>query len=146
MSYVDIEAAALTVLRKDTDYTTANSAAGDMRNITKGLARFVNIRYGSSRREPLTITTMHHLWTIFIDSYVPWRGELSTLHSSLNSERDKIITVFAKYPKLNGTTGVELAEIANGDYPEPLSSNRGAYRGQRFYLEVKELVKPARQE
>lgn len=146
MSYVTIEAAVLTVLRIDTDYTTDNSATGDMGKISKGLARVVNIKYGSSRREPLTITTMRHLHTIFIDSYVPYAGRMPTLHSALNAERDKILTIFAKYPRLNATSGVYRAEIMNGDYPEPLSVSKGPYRGQRFYMEVDELVKPARAE
>lgn len=146
MSSVTVEAAALTVLRIDTDYTTANSAAGDMGKISKGLARVVNIKYAYPRREPLTLTTMRHIHTVYIDSYVPYAGRLSTLHAALNAERDKIVTIFAKYPRLNATSGVYRAEIINGDYPEPLSVTKGAYRGQRFYLEVEELVKPARAE
>jgi hypothetical protein len=89
---------------------------------------------------------MKHIWTIFIDSYVPYRGRLPDMHAALNAERDKILTIFPKYPRLNGTSGVTTAEIVNGDFPEPLSIRKGAYRGQRFHMEVSELVKPARAE
>jgi len=66
------------------------------------------------------------------------------METTLAAERQKVIDTLAKYPRLNSLEGVTKAELLNGDSPEPLSSKKTAYRGQRMYLEVHEVVKPAR--
>ncbi len=144
MSYATVEAAALAVIKLHADYDDDNCKAGDSSPIKAGLPRVCRLLYGGGRREELTVTLMRHIWTINVDIYVPYRGELSTLEASLATERQTIIDQLAKYPMLNNTAGVTKAEILNGDKPESLAPKKTAYRGQRLYLEVNEVVKPAR--
>ena len=144
MSYATVETAVVTVLRTHADFDTDNCVQGDSSPIKKGLERVVKVWYGSSRREPITLTIMRHIWTVRIDVFVPYRGRIQDMETSLATERQKVIDTMAKYPLLDNLAGVSKAEILNGDAPEPLNTKKTAYRGQRLYLEVHENVKPAR--
>lgn len=144
MSYATVEAAALAVIKLHADYDDNNCKAGDSSPIKSGLPRVCRLLYGGGRREPLTLTLMRHIWQINVDIYVPYRGELSTLEAALATERQTVLDQLAKYPLLNNCAGVTNAEVTNSDKPEPLAPKKTAYRGQRLYLEVKEIVKPAR--
>ncbi len=144
MSYATVEAAALAVLKLHADYDDNNCKLGDSSPIKSGLPRVCRLLYGGGRREELTLTVMRHIWTINVDIYVPYRGDLSTLEAALATERQTVIDQLANYPRLNNTAGVISAEILNGDKPEPLAPKKTAYRGQRLYLEVREAVKPTR--
>jgi hypothetical protein len=147
MSYSTVETAALTVLKLDTaNWDANNCVAGSTYPMRKGYERFLNVLYGGGTRTPLTLTIMRHKWTVCIDLYVPYRGDLQTLEAALATERQKVIDQLAKYPLLNGCAGVNSAEIMNGDRPIPLENKRSPYRGQRLYLEVQENAKPARVE
>ncbi len=144
MSYATVEAAALAVIKLHADYDDDNCKAGDSSPIKAGLPRVCRLLYGGVRREPVTLTLMRHIWTINVDIYVPYRGDLATLEALLATERQKVLDQLANYPLLNNCAGVTTAEITNADKPEPLAPKKTAYRGQRLYLEVKEVVKPAR--
>ena len=146
MSYSTIESAVLTVIRLHANYDENNCKAGDSSPIKAGYARVCRLLYGGGRRIPLTIKIMEYVWTINVDIYVPYRGDLPTLESSLATERQTIIDQLAKYPRLNNCIGVIDAEITNGDKPEPLESKKTAYRGQRLYLEAHEYIDPGRLE
>lgn len=144
MSYATVEAAAVTVLRTSDHFNSGNCVAGDSSTIKKGVEQAVRVWYGGSRREPITLTLMRHIWTVRIDVYVPYRGKIQDMEATLATERQEVIDTLAKYPLLNNLSGVSKAEILNGDTPEPLNTKKNAYRGQRLYLEVHETVKPAR--
>jgi len=146
MSYSTVETAVLTVIKLNAGYDDDNCKAGDSSPIKRGLPRVCRLLYGGGRREGLTITLMRHIWTVNVDIYVPYRGDLATLEASLATERQTIIDQLAQYPRLNNCAGVTSAEILNGDKPEPLAKKKTAYRGQRLYLEIKETVKSARVE
>ncbi len=144
MSYATCEAAAVAVIILNAVYDSNNCKAGDSSPIKSGLPRVCRLLYGGGRREQLTIKLVRHIWTINVDIYVPYRGDLATLEASLATERQTIIDQLANYPRLNSCAGVTSAEVLNGDKPEPLAPKKSAYRGQRLYLEIKETVKPAR--
>jgi len=144
MSYATVEAAVITAIRTHADFDSNNCIAGDSSPIKKGYERVCRVWYGSSRREEVTISLMRHIWTVRIDIFVPYRGKIQDMEATLASERQKVIDTLATYPRLNDLTGVTKAEILNGDSPEPLNPKRTSYRGQRLYLEVHEIVKPAR--
>lgn len=146
MSYSTIETAALGVIRALADYDENNCTAGDSSKLKKGYERVVRLLYGGGSRAPLTLTTLQDTWTINIDLYVPYRGQLLVLEAALATERQTIIDQLAKYPRLNNCSGVTDAEITNGDKPEPLASKKSVYRGQRLYLQVKESISPGRVE
>lgn len=144
MSYATVEAAVVAVIRTHADFDVNNCVQGDSSPIKKGFERVVRAWYGSTRREPLTLTLMRHIWTVRVDVFVPYRGKVQDMESTLANERQKVIDTLAKYPRLDNLAGVTKAEILNGDAPEPLNTKKTAYRGQRLYLEVHETVKPAR--
>jgi hypothetical protein len=132
MSYATVEAAAITVLKTHADYDATNCTSGDVSPIKKGLARVARIWYDSSRREPISVTLMRHIWTLRVDLYVPYRGRIQDMEATMATERQKIIDTFAIYPRLNDLAGVTIAEILNGEAPQPLESKRTSYRGQRM--------------
>ncbi len=146
MSYATIEAAVVSVIQAHANYDTSNCKAGDVSPIKKGYSRVCRVLYGGGTREEVSLRCVQHTWTINLDVYVPYRGDIPTLEASLATERQTIIDQLALYPKLNACSGVIDAEITNGDKPEPLNTKRSAYRGQRLYLKVEELVTPSRVE
>ena len=145
MSYSQIEQAVLTVLRTHDDLNHDNCLSGDLEGIKKGLERLVRVMYARVNRRPLTATMMEHDWTVKIDVFVPYRGRIQDMESSLATERQKVIDTLAKYPKLDNLEGVISAEVINGDAPEPLGSRKTAYRGQRLYVTIRQAVEPARE-
>ena len=146
MSYSTIESAAVAVLKTHADYDDTNCRAGDVSPIKEGYERVARFLYGGVREEPVTINLLRHVWTVFIDLYVPYRGQVPEFEGRLATERQKILDTFPLYPLLNATAGVTWARITNGANPEPLNPKKGAYRGQRLLLEVAEITKPARVE
>jgi hypothetical protein len=144
MSYANVEAAVVTVIRTHADFDSTNCIAGDRSPIKKGLERVCTVKYGNVRREAITITMMRHIWIVLVDIFVPYRGRIQDMETSLATERQKVIDTLAIYPHLDDLAGVTKAEILNGDAPEPLNPKKSAYRGQRLYLEVHETTKPVR--
>ena len=144
MSYATVEAAVVTVIRTHADFDDTNCISGDSSPIKEGLERVVRVWYGTTRREEITCTLMRHIWTVRIDLFVPYRGKIQNMEATMAAERQKVIDTLAKYPRLNSLAGITKAELLNGDSPEPLGTKKTAYRGQRMYLEVHEVVKPAR--
>jgi len=144
MSYATVEAAVVTVIKTHADFDDDNCIAGDDSPIKKGLERIVRVWYGGTRRNEVTIKLMEHVWTVRIDLFVPYRGDIHDMEATFATERQKVIDTLAKYPRLDSLAEVTKAELLNGDAPEPLNTKKTAYRGQRMYLEVHEVVKPAR--
>ena len=89
---------------------------------------------------------MVHRWTVNVDIFVPWRNEAYELEQRISVEAQKVIDTLQKYPRLNGTSGVNKAQISNVGLPDILELRRGAYRGKRHPLEVEEIVDPGRVE
>lgn len=145
MTYTEIEQAVVDVLRTHDDFDHDNCLIGDLEGIKKGAERFVRIMYARVTQRPLTITMIEHTWTVKVDIFVPYRGRIQSMETTLATERQKVIDTLAKYPKLNNLAGVIKAEITNGDAPEPLGSRKTAYRGQRLYLSIRQAVQPVRE-
>lgn len=146
MSYAVIEAAVVTVIQLHANYDTTNCKAGDSSPIKKGYERVCRILYGGERCEQVTLQALKYTWIANIDIFVPYRGVVATLEANLAVERQTVIDQLALYPKLNACAGVVSAEITNSDKPEPLNPKHSAYRGQRLYLQVVEIVTPVRVE
>lgn len=141
MSYATIETAAVTTLRLHDDFDSTNCTAGDRRPIAKGYERAASIKYGNLRREEISVTLRRHIWILYVDLIVPYRGEISDMEVTLATERQKVVDTYMNSPRLSNCSGVTRAEIINGDHPEPLMTKKTAYRGQRLYLEVHETAK-----
>ncbi len=147
MSYSTIETSLLAVIRKHADFDTTNVQAGEASAMKKGLERTVRILKGSHRQIPVTVMAYRHIWTINIDLYVPWRGDMAALEAALYTEGQKIIDTLHAWPYLDGSAGITSAELLNAGQPEALAGDKkGVYRGQRYILEAIEIVSPTRSE
>jgi len=147
MSFDTVQTSLLAVIRTHADFDATNVQAGEASAMKRGLARTVRILKGAHTQKQLTIMAYRHTWSINIDLYVPWKGSIATLESDLYTEGQKIIDTLHQYPYLNASAGVTSAEIINAGQPEALAGDRkGRYRGQRYILEVVEVVTPGRLE
>ena len=150
MAYSTIEAAAVAVLAKHADYASSgasqNVSRGDYRILKKGIARVAIFTYGGLTTEDFTLLRVKHLWTINIDLLVMWPRDAATFEANLATERQKIIDTFLTWPALDATSGVLNALIRSGQEPDSIEAMKGALRGQRLLLDVKEIVDPNRSE
>lgn len=147
MSYSTIETSLLAVIRTHADFDSTNVQAGEASAMKKGLARTVRVLKGPHTQNAVTIQLYRHVWMIYIDLYVPWKGDMATLESDLYTEGQKVIDTLHQYPRLDASAGVNSAELMNAGQPEALAGDRkGWYRGQRYTLEVVEVVMPTRLE
>lgn len=147
MSYSTIEAAAVAVIKKNTDFGAAGvTVAHDTRGLGKGLARFCLVSYNSDKREELSIKRDLQTWFLNIDVFVPWRGELADLEGRVGAEVQKVKDVLGQYPRLDACAGVLKASLTQGTFPDVITRAKGAWRGKRSILEVQEWLDPGRAE
>lgn len=146
MSYATLEAAVSTVIQKHADFDATNCSQGDYRQVGHGKARVAVLTYGGVRQEDLTLSQIRLTWTINIDLFVPWGGQITTWQTNFATERQKIVDTLAQWPQLDAAANVVSARILNGAAPGTASLERGAYRGERLFLEVAEVVSASRQE
>ena len=144
-TYLDIENAVVEILRLHDDFDSRNCQRGTLDGIKRGWPRVVRVLYDRVSRTPITLALVERTWTIKVDIFVPYSRRISDMEDTMATEREKVIDHLAKYPTLNGLSGIFKAEILNGDAPEPLGSKKTAYRGQRLYLEVKQATQPSRE-
>ena len=145
MSYATIEAALLTVIQKHADFLTTSSR-GDYRLLAKGLERAAILRFGAMRYKEITIAQVLYVWTINVDLYVPWRGEINTWLTQIETEKQKLIDTIVAWPQLSGTAGVIDVRLAAPSAPEAPEVTDAPFRGQTLIVEVDEIVSPGRQE
>lgn len=146
MSYDTIEAGVATVIEKHADFSSDNVVRGNAFPIKTGVARSIRLLYGGHRREEIGIQAIKNTWTTFIDLYVPWRGSLSLLETTFQSEFQKVIDTIEAWPNLDAVTGVVGSALINASSPEPLETKKGAYRAQRLILETDEAIVVTRSE
>lgn len=146
MSYATIEAALLTVIQTHADFSSANSSRGDYRIIGHGKSRCAVIVYGGHTREEFTVRYEKNRWTIYIDLFIPFPGEITSLQANFLAERQKLIDTIAKYPRLNAASGVIRAIMETGAEPDAIGSPNPSFRGQRLTCIVEEIVDPGRAE
>jgi len=104
------------------------------------------VSYNTHRKEPLTLRMERRTWTYNVDVLVPWRGDIIELDTRVGTETQKVIDTLAKYPKLNGVAGVQRTDVTLSNTPDLIQQRKGGYRGRRHFLDVKEIVDPARAE
>ena len=146
MTQTAIEAGILATIKLNPEFTEANCKLYDRRPMAKGLARVVVVSYASHTSEQVTIQNERRKWLYNIDVLAPWRGELAELDTRVAVETQKVIDVLAAHPRLNGTAGVQRAEVSTVAKPDLIQEKKGGYRGRRHTLEVLEIVNPGRVE
>jgi len=146
MSQAVIEAAIVAVIKKHADFDDANCFLYDKRGLGKGLNRLVVVSYGQHRREELTLRIERRIWSYNVDVLVPWRGELTELDTRVGTETQKVIDTLAKYPRLDGTAGIQKTLMTLSAIPDVISHRKGVYRGRRHTLDIIETFDPERAE
>lgn len=146
MSQTTIEAGIVDTITQHADFDTDNTKLYDRRPMGKGKSRAVIVSYNQVRREQLTLQFERRIWTYNIDVMVPWRGDLTELDTRVATETQKVIDILAKYPKLNGVSGVQRTDMTLSQTPDLLQETKAGYRGRRHFLDVLENVNPGRVE
>ncbi|MFA5429846.1 MAG: hypothetical protein WC329_01650 [Candidatus Omnitrophota bacterium] len=146
MSQTTVENGILETIKKHEDFNFDNCKLYDRRPIGKGLARIVVISYNSHSKEQITIKAERVNWVYNVDVLVPWRGELAELDERIAVETQKVIDILGNYPRLNGTSGVQRADLVTGRAADYMTERKGVYRGKRHVLNILEIVNPGRLE
>jgi len=118
MSYSTCENALETIIKQVTGYSIANVTKGDYRILGHGVSKAVVLVPGAFTRNAAAESWLRTAWIANIELYVPFTGDISTIASSIRTERQAIIDEVDKYPTLNSATGVVLARITGGGEPE----------------------------
>ena len=146
MSQATIEAGIITTITQHADFDSDNTKLYDRRPMGKGKARVVVVSYNSHRKEQITLRMERRIWTYSVDVMVPWRGDLVELDTRVGVETQKVIDTLAKYPKLNGLSGIQRTDVLMTNTPDLIQEKKGGYRGRRHFIEVREIVDPGRVE
>jgi hypothetical protein len=142
MSYATAEAGLLTLIRAMSDYDSASATAGDYRPLGKGKSQVVVLNAGPvpNRRVVQATRRIATDWVIYIDLYVAWRGEISTIATDIRSKRQDIIDHIDKYPTLNNTSGVLNAFISGGGEPQAWRGGSKNWWHQRLRCDIQDRV------
>jgi hypothetical protein len=148
MSQTIIENAIVDTIKLDIEnFNNENCKLNDHRSLGKGLERVVIVSFeAATTAEHISIRAERRTWTFNVDMLVPWRGELTEMDNRIAVETQKVIDILAQYPRLNGTAGIQRAELSAAAKPEPMRDTKGVYRGRRHTLRVLEIVTPGRLE
>jgi hypothetical protein len=124
MGYITCETAAATLIKAIDGYSEKNVSSGDYRILTRGIAKAVVLQPGPFNNATVASPGwMRTQWTIFVEMYVPFGGEMSTVAGNIRTYRQEIINQLDKYPTLNSTPGVVLALLQSGGEPEIWSAS-----------------------
>lgn len=144
MSYDTIEAAVKTLLLNGgvTGLSTANA------NVTQGDYRPLGKRNLVVVLNPGAIPEMGFVgndtkrmtWVVELEVFIKYNLDLTTIKSSIRTVRDGIITHLNKYPTLNATANVVLAELTGAEAPELAGYGERRFWTQKLYLTAKEEV------
>ena len=138
MSYATVEAALLTLIQGMTDYDTNNTSQSDYRILGHGKAQAVVLTPGAFTRSTASPQWHRTRWTINIEMYSLFTGDINTAGSTMRSKRQDIIDEIDKYPTLNDTSGVVLARITGGSEYELWSIHSKQYWVQILTCEIEE--------
>ncbi len=118
MSYVTAENALETILLTVTGFSATNVSKGDYRILGKGSETAIVLNPGSFSRRNLPPGEVTTDWTILLELFIGFTGEISTIASNIRTQRQNIINKIDTYPTLNRASGVLLGELSAGDEPE----------------------------
>jgi hypothetical protein len=136
VSYAAVEAGALRVLRKLTEFDTGNSALNDFRILQQAKSYYVVIIRGTGNRAEIQQTDVQangslgrrHLRRITIRVFVPYTVDALVARTSLNSIVQTTLDKFDQYPHLDQTAGVMGTDADSLPRPEEYT-----YEDKRFF-------------
>jgi len=146
VSYITIEDGLSALINGLSNYnnsgTSQNLSQGDYRILGRGLSRAVILQPGSIREREVAQSPrrMRTVWDIYVELYIPFTGEMSTIATALRTDRQELLDHLDKYPTLNGITGVIHAMIVRGDEPRVWVGESGNWWRQVLNMSVEERV------
>lgn len=143
MSYSSVEDALKTLLQAVSGFGSANVTEGDYRVLGTGQAKVMILQPGAFRRTNLAPGIQETEWTVNIELYIPFQDEISTVASSIRTERQAIIDKIDANPTLSRTVGVLLGAIEAGDEPEIWAVGSRRWWRQMLRVTIKESTTTA---
>ena len=137
MSYDTVEEGLLTIVRKATGFTVANTSRGDFRILSEPLDRFLILTPGPIRSRRLLAAPRYieTIWVVNMELFIPYMDDLSEVWASLRVFRQNVLDTVDAYPKLNSTEGVNNAFIEGALTPE---IRRGS--GRRWWHQILQMI------
>lgn len=146
MAWDNVKSALVGAITQHADYSCANVLVEHSRVLGSGVARAVVINNGGVAREDWTWGTEKLTWTIWVDVYSRWTGQIQAVTANTSSDSQKVLDTISQYPRLNGSTGILNAAVQSIVPVDPINEGRTAYTRQRVSVIVQEIVTPNRQE
>lgn len=148
MSFAAIESALISRISTHADFASSFITTADYRVLASGYPRAIISQYGGLNRGDLTLRLIRDEWLVNLELYTRYNGELDSLSSAMNTNRQNLIDTIEDWPALNGTTGVFRAKIRNIGPEQSPEASKGAphYASQTVVVLVIEDYDPGRLE
>ena len=141
MSYDTVEAGLLSTIQLLSIYSSTNSSQGDYTILGNGVTRAAILTPGSFERSVQAIPRrMSTMWMATIELYVPFTVDISTIASSIRTERQTLLDHLDKYPTLNSTSGVVHAIAIGGQEPTQWVGESQQWWVQELVMRITENV------
>lgn len=140
MSYVTAENALETILQGVTGFSSANIKKGDYRVLGAGLDKALVMQPGPFTRENLSPGRVNNSWTINLELFIAFTGEVSTIATDIRTHRQNVIDKIDTFPTLNRAAGIMLGAVESGDEPELWAVGSHQWWRQVIRVTVKEGV------
>jgi hypothetical protein len=144
MSFSTIVDGVIRTITQHADYSCATVYYEDYRPLGAGQLRYVAVSNAGYAREELTFSNIAHNWTVAIDLYSMYTGQIPTTRKNALTNMQTIIDTLEQYPRLSDTTGVinyEISSITPLENMQP-TAGRNAHVKQQIVLTVQEIVRP----
>ena len=139
MSYDSVETGLRDVIVLHDDFTTNNTVKGDYRILGKGLSRAIVLTPGPfTKSVSAAPRRIAWVWTVNMELFIPFRGELSIIANSLRTIRQDVMDQIDQYPLLNSTSGVIDAWVEGGSEPDIWQGENKKRWVQRMRVVIKE--------
>ena len=136
--YNDVETALATVIKLHADWSSADVSQGDYRIFTEGLAKAIVLNPGQFQQKTAASAWISDRWTINLELYIAFGGEVSIVASNIRTIRQTLIEHIDKYITLNGQAGVVQSKVVSGAEPEMWQLGAMYFWRQLINIEVEE--------
>ncbi len=127
-------------------YSSSYITTADYRVLAAGVPRAVITRYAGLARQDLTFRWARDDWSVALDLFTRYNGELDVLATDMNTNLAELIDTIAKWPGLNGSTGVFRAQVRQVGAPQPPDPAMPHYGLQTVVVSIVETYDPVRVE
>lgn len=146
MSYTTVQQGLIRAITNHADFSCNNTVHNDHRSLGDGGAIHAILKYGGFSRQEFSIQRVQHNWTINIELYTRWPGEVVNGQNSADANRQSLLDTINQYPRLADTTGVLRASVFTVNPVEDPTVDFPQYFRQIVTVLAEEVVNPNRQE